>query len=152
MEAAESFEIALQYIVFAHDLGEANHNKIQFWIGTSYVLLIAAYVAPQRMSIGITTLLLTLYIAFSAFTYTVMNFDGETAHAAVRDALRVAELGNVQVESVIEKMRGQEDDGLKAREAISSLFGPGLFLGVIGFVCIVAFKNWRNRPGMDQES
>ena len=145
MTEAEAFELALQYMVYAHDLGEANHDRIQFWIGTSYVLLLAAYAAPQRMTIGVSILLLVLYVTFTTFTLTVLGFDTDTAGASMRDSLRIMEAGNVEIESVVEKMRAQTDEELKNREAISALFAPGLFLGVVGFVSFVTFKNWRNR-------
>ena len=152
MEAAEAFEIALQYVVFGHELGEANHNKIQFWIGTSYVLLIAAYAAPQRMTLGVSALLLTLYIAFTSYSATVIVFDDQTANAALRDAHRIAEMGRIEVESVTEKLRGQYDEDLRAWSGISALFAPGLFFGVIGFVSFVAYKNFRDRPSPNDDS
>jgi hypothetical protein len=145
MTEAEAYEVALQYMTFAHDLGEAAHDRIQFWIGTSYVLLIAAYAAPHRLNLGITTLLMALYITFSLFTYTIIRFDSETAYAAMRDAVAVMQNNSIQIESVSEKMRAQTDEQLRHLEDLSMLFAPGLFLGVMGFVVFVTLKNWKNR-------
>jgi len=145
MTEAEAYEVALQYMTFAHDLGEAAHDRIQFWIGTSYVLLIAAYAAPHRLNLGITTLLMALYITFSLFTYTIIWFDSETVYAAMRDAVAVMQNNSIQIESVSEKMRAQTDEQLRHLEDLSMLFAPGLFLGVMGFVVFVTLKNWKNR-------
>ena len=145
MTEAEAYEVALQYMTFAHDLGEAAHDRIQFWIGTSYVLLIAAYAAPHRMNLGITILLMALYITFSLFTYTIIQFDSETAYAAMRDAVAVMENNRIQIESVSDKMRAQTDVQFRNLEDLSMLFAPGLFLGAMGFVTFVTFKNWKNK-------
>ena len=47
----EAYELAAQYIQLAHEIGESNHVRIQFWVGVSFTLLGLTYLVPDRLTL-----------------------------------------------------------------------------------------------------
>ena len=71
MTEYESYELAISLIDFRHSLGESVLSQIQFWAGVSYAILAITFLAPERLTIGATALLVSLYIAFSRVTFLI---------------------------------------------------------------------------------
>ena len=137
MTEYEAYDLALNFIEFGHDLGEAVLSQIQFWAGVSYALLAITLVAPKTLTIGTTALLLALYIVFSANTITNIGFDMDTAVASRHDARKILSDQGLSLEVVEEKLRIESDTGLPVARNITNIYAPALFIGTIAYMAYV---------------
>ena len=141
MTKSEAHELALMHVQFGHDLGEAALRQGEFWISVSYGLLVLAFVAPHALNKVTTPLVLTLYILYSSFITTNSYFDLSAAEASRADADRLVAEFNLNLKVLEEKNREKGDLNLPL--ALGSLHAPGLFLGTVGYVCFVSYRNCR---------
>ena len=65
----EAYQIVIELLAQAHEYGEANSDKMELWISISSGLIVMAYFAPERLKLGISTMILLVYIAFSMFLH-----------------------------------------------------------------------------------
>ena len=137
MTEYEAYDLALNLIDFGHTLGESTLVQIQFWVGVSYAFLAITLIAPEKLTVGTTALLLALYISFTAHTFTNVGFDLDTAAATRLDASKVLEDKGLSLDLVAQKLRMDTDSGLYTARNASAIFIPGLFLGTIGYVVFV---------------
>jgi hypothetical protein len=142
MTEYEAYDLALNLIEFGHNLGEATLVQIQFWIGVSYALLAITLIAPEKLTIGTTALLLLLYITFTAHTFHNIGFDVDTSTAARVDARKVLEDRGLSLDIVAQKLRMDTDSELSSTRNATALFIPGLFLGTIGYVVFICRREF----------
>lgn len=143
MTEYEAAEIVLELVGFTHELGEAMQARIEFWSAISYGLIVLAYVAPDRLRIGVSTFLLLLYIMFSMNMLQTIGLDIETVEAAHHDALYLSDEHGLNLESVRMKAGFFENEGKKTSRIFTSLYVPGLFIGTIFFFGATSIKQWR---------
>ena len=144
MTEYEAYQLAAQYTELAHIIGEANHSRLQFWVGVSFTLLGITYLAPDRLTIPVTTVVMALYLSFTTYVVTENSYDYDTGGAAVRDAVLITENAELDVEVVLQKYRDQTDQDLDFWQASGMLFVPGLFGVVFFYVPFVAFRQRRS--------
>ena len=137
MTEYEAYDLAMSAISFNHNLGESILSQIQFWAGVSYALLAITLVAPQRLTIGTTVLLLALYAAFSLHTYSNIGFDIDTAGAGRHDAKKILDDQGLSLAVVEEKLRAESDVGFYSMRNLTGIYIPGLFFGTVGYVTFV---------------
>ena len=140
MTEYEAYDLAVQLLGFVHELGEAIQSRIEFWSGVSYGLIALAYIAPNKLTFGVTSFLLALYTAFTISTVQNVGFDMDTAAAGRRDAMQLVENHDLIIEAVTEKARPDRDWGFAVLRYASSLYVPGLFFGAIGYIGITCFR------------
>ena len=140
MTEAEAYELALQHVIFAHELGEATISQGQFWAGVSYAILAIAFVAPHVLNRYTTPILLVLYMLFSLNISTNTEFDYTTSVASMKDAENLIEKYNLELTVFDEKNRHNVDADLGFRHAISIKYADGLFWGTLIIVCVQAFR------------
>ena len=151
MTEYEAYDLAINLIEFGHTLGEAMLVQIQFWIGVSYALLAITLIAPEKLTVGTTALLVTLYITFTAHTYTNIGFDADTSAAARVDASNVLEEKGLSLNIVLSKLRMDTDAELYTTRNATALFIPGLFLGTLGYVIFVCRREYIARSKDDPQ-
>ena len=137
MTEYEAYDLALNLVEFAHSLGESVMSQMQFWAGVSYALLAITLVAPDKITIGTTALLLALYIVFSASTITNIGFDIDAAASSRHDAGKMLSDQGLSLEVVEEKLRAETDAELFAARYLTSIYAPGLFIGTIAYMVYV---------------
>ena len=137
MTEYESYELAISLIEFRHNLGESFLSQIQFWAGVSYAILAITFLAPERLTIGATALLVTLYIAFSASTITNSLVDLETAIASTVDAKEILKNNGLSLEVVQRKRRE-----VSWESALVVIYVLGLLLGTIGYILFVCRREY----------
>ena len=142
MTEYEAYDLAISLIEFGHDLGEATLVQIQFWIGVSYALLAITLIAPDKLTVGTTALLLVLYITFTAHTFTNIGFDVDTSAAARVDASRLLDDKGLALDIVDQKLRMDTDSELYTARNATAIFIPGLFLGTIGYVVFICRREY----------
>jgi hypothetical protein len=142
MTEYESYELAISLIEFGHNLGESALSQIQFWAGVSYAVLAITFLAPEKVTIGTTALLITLYIAFSANTFTNMGFDMDTAVASRLDAQAILKDNGLSLEILQEKQRVETDAELSLARGLIAIYVPGLFLGTIGYILFICRREY----------
>ena len=143
MTQAEAYELALMQVQLSHELGEAANRTSEFWMSVTYLLLAIAVIAPQTLNKVTTPLLLTLYILYTLSITTSIEYDQDTANAAMRDAETLVIRHELSLQVVQEKKRLTDDPELSLRQTIASWYGLGLFCVTIGYVCFVSYRNWR---------
>lgn len=141
MRELEAGALVAEYVALVHAFGEAIWSRVDFWVGASFAIILLGYFAPERLRPGVTTLILGLYICFSATIYFNMARDLEMAAALAADARELA-------------MTHGLDFRIFARDSQRAdiswtlpLFLLGLFIGTSGFLLIVCITNYRNREG-----
>jgi hypothetical protein len=144
----EASELALHLVEFTHELGEAIQVRIEFWSAISYGLIVLAYLAPDRLKIGVCTFLLTLYVLFSLNMLQVIGHDVDTVAASHRDALELSEQYGLNLESVLTKAEASSDEERRFSRMITFLYVPGLFVATIAFLGFTSFDQWRSRKGV----
>lgn len=136
MTEYESYELAISLIDFRHSLGESVLSQIQFWAGVSYAILAITFLAPERLTLGATALLVTLYIAFSASTIGNSIVDLETAIASTVDAREILKDSGLSLEVV------QKERRVSWESALIVIYVLGLLLGTIGYVLFVCRREY----------
>lgn len=140
MTEYEVYDLALNFVEFNHSLGESILSQIQFWAGVSYALLAITLVAPDRLTIGTTALLLALYVAFSINTLTNTGFDMDTAVASRHDARKMLSDRGLSLAVVEQKLRAETDTELSAARKVTNVYAPGLFIGTIAYTLYVCSR------------
>jgi hypothetical protein len=93
---------------------------------------------------------MTLYITFSIYTATQLELDEDAGIIVNSDAADIASKHGLEISIVHEKQRAQIDERMRRQQAVGNLFMPGLFLGVVGYVSLTSFRQWRIRyPGTE---
>ena len=87
----DAYELILEVLSQSHDYGESIADKIELWIGTSFGLIIMAYFAPDRLRPGTATIVISIYVAFTAWIFSNIGADIELGEAALEDAKALAE-------------------------------------------------------------
>jgi hypothetical protein len=149
MTEYESYELALSFIEFGHNLGESALSQVQFWAAVSYALLAITFLAPEKLTIGATALLITLYVAFSTNTFTNIGFDIDTSVATRVDAQAILEEKGLSLEVLQEKQRSFTDEGLSSARRLTTLYIPGLILGTIGYILFICRREYVTKKKSD---
>jgi hypothetical protein len=144
MSEFEAYNLAVQYILFSHELGEAVQVRIEFWSIVSYVLLVLAYIAPEKLSIPIGSFLIILYVLFSLNMIHVIGNDMQTAGAAHTDAMQLLGQYGLNSETILSKAQASTDDQFRLFRGVTSLYFPGLFLGTIAYVGFSCYRQWKS--------
>lgn len=140
----EAYDVVVELIALGHQFGESIADSIELWISISFAVIGAAYFAPERLNVFLTTFLLALYIAFTAHTFGSVGADVRGGEAAVADAQRVAEARGLHLELLELRGSGKPEDR-QGSPVASQVFILGLFAGVLGFVGFTCFNNYRRR-------
>lgn len=143
MTEYEAYELSMQYVSFAHELGEATNRQTEFWSGVSFALLAITFVSPKSLTRTVTVFILTLYLLFSVSSGVNMGFDIETARSSMRDAENVLSQHNLSSMTLEEKTRASTDNKLSIMRGLSALYMPGLFFGTIGYVVLIHIRESR---------
>lgn len=143
----EAYAVVVELLGQAHAHGEAIASKLELWIGVSSGLIVMAYFAPERMRVSITVLVLSLYIAFSAFVFTNVTEDMQMSRRAVADAEMIASQHNLG-SSLLEFRTSEQGSGETLAFAVVAV---GLLFGTIGYLIATCVQNWRaNRKDAEQ--
>ena len=137
----EAYQLAIAALELSHIHGESVLEQMQFWAGVSYGILALTLVAPQRLTVGATSLVLVLYILFSATTLTNMRSDLVAGMSSVADASTFLEENQRSLILLDKKLSTVEES--RRLTQISILFIPGLFFGTIGYVLISARREYK---------
>ena len=143
MTEYEAFDVSIQLLGFNHELGEAINSRIEFWSGVSFGLIALAYIAPEKLSWGISILLLVIYSLFSISLFQDIAFDMETVFAITRDTLSILESNSLSFETARQKVSPWLDDDFTLSRAVSNLYLPGLFFGTIGYLGVTTYRQRR---------
>ncbi len=138
----EAYSVVVDLLNQVHGYGESVASKLELWISISSGLIVMAYFAPDRLKIGVTTLVLFAYIAFTTFIITNIGADGALSDAALRDAKLIAEQFDLQANSLDQRL-GDAESGRGSTWAFS-IFFLILFIGTIGYVAYTAYVTFRN--------
>lgn len=139
----EAYQLAMTSVELGHMHGESVLEQMRFWAGVSYGLLALTLVAPQRLTVGVTLLILFLYISFSAATLTNMRTDLAAGTASRTDASTILEESQLSLRSV-EKRHAVSEESLFLNR-IALIYLPGLFFGTIGYLLVSAKREYAAR-------
>ncbi len=134
-----AYELILEVLSQSHDYGESIADKIELWIGTSFGLIIMAYFAPDRLRPGTATIVIGIYVAFTAWIFSNVGADIELSEAALEDAKALAE--QYQIDSKALQYR-LEDGGTGSGTAFT-IFMFGLFSTAVGYVGYTARETFQ---------
>ncbi|NKB35531.1 MAG: hypothetical protein GKR91_20715 [Pseudomonadales bacterium] len=121
---------------------QTNSEAMQFldiWAGVSFALVGAAFLAPKRLTWGVTTLLLGLYLAFSGFVLNTFIQSASRIATLVLDANTIAMSNQIDI-SYLESV--STPDG-SFQYWLFIIFFFGLLLGTLGFTIKTCFSNHR---------
>jgi len=86
----DAYELVLDLLAQSHAYGESIADKIELWIGTSFGLIVMAYFAPDRLKLGIASLVVAIYVAFTVWVFSNIGADVDLSDAALNDARALA--------------------------------------------------------------
>ena len=145
MTEYEAYDIAINLVRFSHELGESILQQIQFWAGVSYALLAITLIAADKLTIGISTLLLVLYVAFSIDSVANVLLDLQVAKASLSDANTMLEANSLFLEAVDEKYSHLTDNEFKSIRRVAMYYAPGLFIGTLGYLVFSTLREDKRR-------
>ena len=116
---------------------------MRFWAGVSYGVLALAIIAPQKLTVGVTLLLLFLYISFSSTTLINMRTDLAAGIGGLSDASKILEESQLSLHSVEKKLSVAETS--RFLNEISVIYVPGQFFGTIGYLFVSARRGYAAR-------
>lgn len=122
-----------------HEYGESVHGRLDMWISVSFAVIAITYIAPERLTPLIATLIVVLYSAFTVHTFTVVLADMNIAAATLETAKDFAALNGIENKSLEARVEAEKQSGM----LISSVFMIGLLVGTIGYVLYIALQNYR---------
>ncbi len=139
MTEYEAYSLIVELQSLAHALGEGLWNRVELLVGFSSGLIVMAYVAPERLKIGVTTFVLSMYALFCVFYLTNIYQDAVRASATIEDARLIAETYNLSIETLNIRV----EEGQARAELTGPFFMLSLMLGTIVYVAFTCFKNYR---------
>ena len=145
MTEYEAYDIAINLVRFSHELGESILQQIQFWAGVSYALLAITLIAADKLTTGISTLLLVLYVAFSIDSVANVLLDLQVAKASLSDANTMLEANSLFLEAVDEKYSHLTDNEFKSIRRVAMYYAPGLFIGTLGYLVFSTLREDKRR-------
>ena len=143
MTEYEAYQLAIAALELGHIHGESVLEQMRFWVGVSYALLALTIVAPQRLTVGATALVLVLYLLFTAFSLINMRSDLAAGMAGAEDAAAILAKKQLPLKSLEKKLSDAEESQTVAKASL--IFIPGLFLGTIGYLLISARREYKAR-------
>lgn len=132
----ESYQLAIATLELSHIHGESVLEQLRFWASISYGLLALTFIAPQRLTVGASALLLILYVSFSSSTMINMKADLDAGNASVADASDILAENQLSLNSMKKKSTSIYNGESRFLIRISIIYVPGLFLGTIGYLLI----------------
>ncbi len=137
----EAYNLLLELHIYAGELGESIWSRIEFWSGISFGTIALAYLAPNRLTPPITTLIVSLYILFSFSLFSNVQSDLEKITVLVADFTKIAEQYDIEAEIVAQSGVGPPS----LADSISILYIPGLLFSTIGFLILTAYKTRKRK-------
>ena len=134
-----AYELVLDLLSQSHAYGESIADKIELWVGTSFGLIVMAYFAPDRLKLGIATLVIGIYVAFTSWVLSNIGADVDLSQAALSDAKDLAK--TYQIGSQVLDYRLTE--GGTGSGVSAAVFVVGLFTATVGYVVYTARETFK---------
>lgn len=135
----DAYELILDLLSQSHDYGESIADKIELWIGTSFGLVVMAYFAPDRLKLGIASVVVAIYVAFTVWVFSNIGADIELSEAALNDAKALAQRYQIHSQALDYRLA----DGGHGSGVAVIVFIVGLFTATIGYVGYTARETFK---------
>ena len=144
MEEIDVASQVIEYMSFAHDYGEAANSALDRWIGASFAMILLGYFAPERLKVGVTSMIVSLYTLYSFFIMSNAGSDNNRASAVARDALDLATANQLEMNII-----AQFDGTAVTSTMIIPIFVVGLLFGTNGFLISCCMRNLANKKAKE---
>ena len=139
MTEYEVYELAMSLREYQQSIGEGVLLRIQFWVGVSFAFIAMIFIAPQRLTLGVTAFLLAVYISFSTAQVFDVRFNLRLILSTEEQEQKIlADNGNATLIPISPEMQQL----FKKSGVFTIFYLPALFLGVIVYASFTARKTY----------
>jgi TRAP-type C4-dicarboxylate transport system permease small subunit len=147
MDELEVGRTIIDYLEIGHTYGESVNDAFDRWISASFAVILLGYFAPERLRLGVTSLIVILYSLYTFVFLSNSIRDMSLSNGVIQDSVELARLHGLEpnlLTAVNEPM------GFMAM-AVPVLIA-GMFLGANAFLIACCAKNLRTKTNKSQRT
>ena len=140
MDKLEVGRTIIDYLEIGHAYGESVSDAFDRWISASFAVILRGYFAPERLRLGVTSLIVTLYSLYTILFLTNARRDMSLASGVIQDGVELALIHGLAPNLLTAVI---QPAGFMVM--VVPVLIAGMFLGVNGLLIACCVKNLKTK-------